>query len=87
MSTYLDGTYLSIIIVAKAIEKLPFNRYYTKVDADARFQQMHADGASIVFKNGQIPYLYCSTSGLFYPILITIVDEVAILALGAGETL
>ncbi len=85
MSTYLDGIYLGIIIARKI--PLDKDKYYTKVDADARFQQMRADGASIIFKNGQIPYLYCSSSGLFYPILITLVDGVATLSLGDGETL
>jgi len=56
--------------------------YYDKGSADARFQQRHADGASMAFKDGQHPYLYCA--GKWYPLVATMVDGVPVPGLGEG---
>jgi len=58
--------------------------YYDKGSADARFQQRHADGASIAFKDGQHAYLYCAGDTKWYPLVVTMVDGVPALGLGKG---
>jgi hypothetical protein len=60
---------------------------YTKDQADARYQQRWADGASIQFKDGQHPYLYCADNTLWYPLVVRLVDGTATLSLGTGEAL
>lgn len=60
---------------------------YTKEVADARFQQRHADGASIQFVNGQHPYLYNSDDSLWYPLVVKTVDGIPALTLGTGVSL
>lgn len=60
------------------------DNYYTKGSADARYQQKHADGASIAFKDGQHPYLYCTGDAKWYPLVVSLVDGIAVLGLGEG---
>ncbi len=61
--------------------------YYTQPESDARFQQKHADGASIQFVDGKHAYIYCPDDALWYPLVVTLKDGQAALGLGAGETL
>lgn len=62
------------------------NTYYTAAVADARFQQQHADGASVAFKDGKHPYLYCSGTGKWHPLTLTQVDGSVVLSVGqTGE--
>jgi len=63
------------------------DNYYPTDVSDARYQQRHADGASIQFKDGKDPYIYCVDSDLWYPLVVRLVDGVAVLGLGAGESL
>ena len=47
----------------------------------------HADGASLVIKDGQHPYLYCPHCGDFFPLRVSFENGAHVLALGEGETL
>ncbi len=56
--------------------------YYTQPEADARFVQRHADGASWMLKDGQHPYRYVPATGLWHPEIITTIDGQHVITLG-----
>jgi len=59
--------------------------YYTKAEADARYQQKHADGASIKFVDGKHAYIYCADDDNWYPLVVNLVDGAPVLGLGDAQ--
>lgn len=59
---------------------------YTKAEADGRHVQKHEDLAFTQWRNGTW-YHYIASTDLWYPEVAAIVDGVAVLTLGPGETL
>jgi hypothetical protein len=59
---------------------------YSKSEADARYVQIHADGAAMQWYDGRW-YIYNSTTALWYPLSVTIVDDIPTLTLGEGVSL
>ena len=62
-------------------------QFYSRAEADARYQQQHADNASVAFKLGRDQYIYCPDDGIWYPVGVKLIDGQATLSLGDGEEL
>ncbi len=60
--------------------------FYSAADADARFVQKHEDQAWVRFYNGRW-YHFIQSTGLWYPEVAEIKDNVAVLSLGTGVEL
>ena len=60
--------------------------YYNQADSDARYVQKHEDQGWTRWYNGKW-YHYIQSTGLWYPEVAQIVDNIPVLTLGPGETL
>jgi len=60
--------------------------YYNKDETDARYMQLHADGASFQLVDGKHPYFYEATTDKWYPLVLTVIDGKVVFGPGAGET-
>jgi len=72
---------------AGSVPPEPAEDFFTREESLAYFQRQWAEGASIQFVDGKHPYLYNVESGLWYPLVVNMVDGSAVIGLGAGETL
>jgi hypothetical protein len=90
----LDTTQVTFRIfpdVIKGTEGVPTSQFpviqqYTDDSGTPAVRIVNAEGTVVgVFKNG-IPYTFILSTGLWYPLLGSIVDGIPVLALGAGES-